>query len=573
MRKQYGKEEAPALTVRSDIFGTVFNSQTVDYGDTCAVFALETNEIDDSKIDSSRAAISLEPGDGYYPEEFVFSGTELKGEWKNGRMTYALSADDLVYRNSGIGAGWTTLGGDGAGHYTFNLRISGILYDGRPVEAQTFRIRIYCYGRDFKADAIELYGDKLPKIAAHQTALKTNLTAVKEPLWVWIGEDEINSKVPLLCDEHADNFYVLWPEGTDSSSLSAQDVVITLKSEYGDEKSLTPGADYVVFAHDKITQIAVTYQNLSFIPVYSKMTIAVNHGEITACAEYDIASVYVYYTMFGGPAGTRRGWLFYGFDLNTFTNPQQLLKPMLYVLKLKDSELYYSEKKGLVDSVEEATAYDGCRQRDVSLNKNYLSLLLINKPAFPMYEEKKINGVTYRFELIFHTENTGPTAVNTMLYSPASILTERCRDTWYPIQEYPVPDLLPGYAIAWNNTSWITLEKWAWMNGVDIGWRTVNVQYSGGKIVYTNKTPRIELEKGTKTQFLTPDVTDKAVSWSVTGDHISGTAIDQNGLLTVPADETAASVTVRAQTDEPFGDGLVRVTLLEPVGLAKKEVP
>ncbi|MCD8023212.1 MAG: hypothetical protein LUF30_09670 [Lachnospiraceae bacterium] len=551
----------PTLSVESEIFGTVFNTaanQTVDYGDTCAILTLEMDDIDDSKIDSSNATVSLAPGDGYYTEEFIFSGTALTGEWENGQLIYTLSSDDLVYKYSDKGAGWTPLGGDGAGNYAFNLKVEGILYDGEPVEAQTFRIQVYAYGRDFKADAIDLYGEEPETVTATQTALDTDLTAEAEPVWVWVGEDEVDSEIPILCDDNIDNFYVIWPDGTDVSSLDAQDVIITLKSEYGDEKVLTPEEDYVLFDNDGMTQIAITYQNLPFIPVYSTMSIEINGEEAVASAEYDIASVYVYYTMFGGQTGARRGWLFYGFDLDILTDPQQLLRPVLYALQLEDTEQYYSEENGLVDSVEEATIYNGQEQRDVSLDANYISLYQLSWSIYPMYEEKEIDGETYSFVLNFDIASSG-------LYSPAALLTERQEDTtWYPADEYPVPDVLPGYTIAWYDTGWVTMEKWAWMNGIDLGWRTINVQYEDGEIVYTNKAPTIELEKGTEEQFLTPDITDETVTWSIYGDDISGTTIDENGLLTIPADETASSITVWAQTDDPYGDGLVNVTLVDP---------
>ncbi|MDY3766159.1 MAG: hypothetical protein SO016_05605 [Lachnospiraceae bacterium] len=180
-----------------------------------------------------------------------------------------------------------------------------------------------------------------------------------------------------------------------------------------------------------------------------------------------------------------------------------------------------------------------------------------------MYVEKEIDGKTYNFELIFNTENTGPTAVNTMMYNPTTLVTERMEDTYYPVDEYPIPDPAPGYAIPWGTTSWITMEKWAWMNGLDLGWRSINIQYESGEIVYSNKTPSIEIAKGTTEQFSTPDLPAETVTWSIKGNNISGTTIDENGLLTVPADETAESITIYAETPEAFSIGAVNVKLTQ----------
>ncbi|MCI7813959.1 MAG: hypothetical protein MR543_09845 [Robinsoniella sp.] len=134
-----------------------------------------------------------------------------------------------------------------------------------------------------------------------------------------------------------------------------------------------------------------------------------------------------------------------------------------------------------------------------------------------MYVEKEIDGKTYNFELIFNTENTGPTAVNTMMYNPTTLVTERMEDTYYPVDEYPIPDPAPGYAIPW----------------------------------------------GTTEQFSTPDLPAETVTWSIKGNNISGTTIDENGLLTVPADETAESITIYAETPEAFSIGAVNVKLTQ----------
>lgn len=113
------------------------------------------DDVDDSKIDSTKAVVEIAPGDGYAPEELVLSRTTLEGSWAQGKLSYALEAGDLVWNMDGYplvdensGREWSCFGGDGNGCYTFNLRVRGIKYDGAEVMPQTFPVQVYIWGRD-----------------------------------------------------------------------------------------------------------------------------------------------------------------------------------------------------------------------------------------------------------------------------------------------------------------------------------------------------------------------------------------------------------------------------------------
>lgn len=117
-----------------------------------------------------------------------------------------------------------------------------------------------------------------------------------------------------------DNFYISWPDGVDASALGADDVTITLCSNYGDEYVLRPNngvkvveqngeeiadGEYSVFSSGNTTQIAVNMVYWAYTPVYTTMTIDVNtekvegyEGEVSYTTE--IGSVYTYMVQTGG---------------------------------------------------------------------------------------------------------------------------------------------------------------------------------------------------------------------------------------------------------------------------------
>lgn len=195
------------------------------------------DDIDDSKIDSSKAVVEIAPGDGYLPEELSLSKTSLDGSWSSGKLTYALEANDLSWNMDGYpladensGREWSCFGGDGNGCYTFNFRVRGLLYDGSEIPAQTFPVQVYIWGRD-ATDMAQKYSS-IPQITAAEAA--SGIAPTSETQWSWIGDGD----KPCLCDQKVDNFYAVWPEGSDASGISQTDVSVTLYSQYGDIKKL-----------------------------------------------------------------------------------------------------------------------------------------------------------------------------------------------------------------------------------------------------------------------------------------------------------------------------------------------
>lgn len=195
------------------------------------------DDIDDSKIDSSKAVAEIAPGDGYLPEELGLSKTSLDGSWSSGKLTYALEANDLSWNMDGYpladensGREWSCFGGDGNGCYTFNFRVRGLLYDGSEIPAQTFPVQVYIWGRD-ATDMAQKYSS-IPQITAAEAA--SGIAPTSETQWSWIGD----GNKPCLCDQKVDNFYAVWPEGSDASGISQTDVSVTLYSQYGDIKKL-----------------------------------------------------------------------------------------------------------------------------------------------------------------------------------------------------------------------------------------------------------------------------------------------------------------------------------------------
>lgn len=255
----------------------------------------------------------------------VLNAATLEQPFANGQSTYTLQSDDLVFTNydypvANGGQEWSCIGGDGSGHYAINLRVSGIKYDGEPVNDATFRVRVYVYGREFSGGNNGAGGyDDLILPTAARAALENAPEVADAPVFTWIGEGE----KPILCDYNTDNFYISWPAGADASAVWSDDVTVTMRSAYGDELTLEAGWDYKVYASADTTQISVNYVYWPFAPVYTTIEVAVDTrnvvGEVpdVVSSEYDIASVYVHQVQMGGGMaadGTVECYAFYGID-------------------------------------------------------------------------------------------------------------------------------------------------------------------------------------------------------------------------------------------------------------------
>jgi hypothetical protein len=292
---------------------------------------------DPALIDTSNAYVQLDEGDGYYTEDLEFNGTALDAEFENGTLTYHLQDGDLNWVNDSSyevalgGLEWSAQGGDGNGHYIFNLSVCGITYDGEELAPGHFRAEVYIYGREFSKDE-DTWGvatiNKLKFSEIEKKELADVPTVDKEPVWTWV--DQAGFGKPVLCDypqedyDATDEFYISWPSGVDASALTADDITITLTGTYTDifpedqyvlvpntgmvtldNGEQMPDGDYSVFADSDTTQIAVNMIYWAYTPVYTTMTVSVNTDKVegyegTLEKTYDIASVYTYRVQTGG---------------------------------------------------------------------------------------------------------------------------------------------------------------------------------------------------------------------------------------------------------------------------------
>lgn len=365
------------------------------------------DDADDSKIDSSKATVEIAPGDGYAPEELVLARTTLDGSWTSGKLSYALEAGDISWNMDGYpladensGREWSCFGGDGNGCHTFNFRVRGISYDGAEVAPQTFPVRVYIWGRD-ATDMAQKYSS-LAQPEAAEAASGTAPT--DEVQWVWSGAGEL----PLLCDQEADNFFAVWPKGSDASGITAADVSVTLSGQHGDTLKLGEG-DYTVFSSAEETQIAVTYVYWPAAPVYTALSIEIAWAGYEASHTFEIASVYAYEVQQGGGDvtvdGTVTAHSFYGFG--PVDDVFKLTDPATYVLSAqKDGADVFlaGESDGtpkLVSSREEALSFDAsgedeCRQQLLG-NTVYVTTRLKDP------EEREVGGETLSFTRIYST--------------------------------------------------------------------------------------------------------------------------------------------------------------------------
>lgn len=272
--------------------------------------------------------------------------------------------------------------------------------------------------------------------------------AKTQPTWQWTGTGE----EPILCDDQSDVFTVSWPDSVDASNITASDVEIELDSAYGDTLTLTADTDYTVDTTADISTINVTYQNYSYTPVYTTMTItfagdALSDPGETFSKTYDIASIYVYEVQQGGGIdedGTAYAYSFYGFS--NLTSWEQVMQAPTYTdsvsvdgiteyIALDDQgEEYLTEDSSLAESFD-ATSY---ANPQLVNNTVYMTVCLDRT------EEKNVEGQDYDFTINFD------------FYAI-------CDGTNYDTSLLPSP----GYVIG---SSFTTNEKWPWSTGQTWAW-------------------------------------------------------------------------------------------------------
>lgn len=374
--------------------GTVVEVNPIQYTGE-AVMTLG-DDVDDDLIDSSNAVVKIVNGDGYTPGELILKSTKLDGTWENGKYNYVLDENDIewntgdyILKDDNSTREWSCFGGDGNGCYTFNLEVSGIKYDGKEVEPTIFQVNVYIWGRDATDMASQYNSVEYP--VAVQNML--NVTPTEEIVWTWSGDGD----KPILCDNLTDDFYVIWPEGKDASSVASTDVTVTLYNQYGSSYTLSD-EEYTVFTSETETQIAVTYMQWATTPVYTTMKISINSNDLVAENIYDIASVYTNMVQSGGGGvtidGTITAYSYYGFA--NLTDWRQVMNPATYVLTIgtKDSLQYYAENEDgtayLTSDEEKAKVYDASGEDEC--NEQLIENTVMITTRLNQTEDKEIDG-------------------------------------------------------------------------------------------------------------------------------------------------------------------------------------
>lgn len=498
--------------------------------DSKAVIRLQADDgsaIDDSLVDTSNASVTLLDGDAYTADQFIFSGNELGSDIRDGVITYRLKEGDIEPSNGDYfadngGREWSALGSDGKGVYYFNLQVSGIRYDGQEIDPVDLRAIVNIFGYDYTADAQELYPQEIPVDASFEE-LQEKPAVQDKPVITWQGDGD----KPILCDELADRFYIVWPEGQDASNLSSEDITITMKGRYGDELTLQHEKDYFTESTTDETQIVVSYQYWAYAPVYTDMEISVSKEAVTGAeadfiANYDIASVYVNMVQYGGGMdrdNTVIAIQIVGYD--DIGTVGSLGMPFFYTLVTEDGKFYAEDEEGkayLTDDHEQAKQFDASGEEDMA----------------PRIIENTIY-FTEHFGRTMEMEVDGETVVFMMNYG------------------YGFPMISPELKVKDGYTpmkGMMDHHKWAWQSSLQEGWTAIDVTPMEGRYTWN-------VEKGRSEDF---DAFEEDVTWSVLGASSEDTKVDKDGILTVGEDETAASFALICQdTDGNYGGITVRV--------------
>lgn len=424
-------EKAGAYTIpQVEVVGTVEGESQkgeVALTEDTVTVALRMDGIDDSLIDSSASTVRLLEGDGYYLSDYNFEGDILSGEWAGGETTYTLSTEKFS-------GNFSELGGDGNGNYYANIGVGGLTYNGLPLAEASFRVHVYAFGRTF---TIESNG---------------SLINDTQPLWTTTTENGI----PVLCDAYPDYLNITWPIDFDASALTAADLTLTMRSDYGDELVLEPETDYTVKAEKDQTTITVNYIYWANIPVYKVLSVDVNTEKLTwdeqkytvtgISHDYDIASVYSYFIMSGGMQGTQK-WTYYGVD--GLTEWAQAFVIPTYTLTYTDENgavSYYTEDENgngmFTDAADDAMEFDSQEDNHCQVVDNTGSF----ERVYDQTAEVEVDGVTYTLDKVYANADNMPLA-------PADC-------TGLTAQ--------PGYVLG---DSWEMHGRWPWQTFINTGFQ------------------------------------------------------------------------------------------------------
>lgn len=412
-------------------------------------------KVDDKKIDSSKAKVSLISGDGYYVNNLKLRANKLENKWKNGQTSYLLKTNDLTWTNNGYhvdngGQEWSGIGGDGSGNYYFNLKLSNIKYNHKVLPEATFRIHIYIYGRDFGGSGkygTPGYDDVVWPSLIYQK-FKTLKNDTSKPIFKWKGE---GSK-PILCDYKTDNFMIYWPIKLNKAKIFKKDVKVKLYSQYND--TLTIPKKYIGIKNSgKTTQIAIDYVYWPFTPVYTKMKIIVKKERKTYSKIYNIASVYTHMVQTGGGLDRDRTVIAYEFyGIKNLISWKQVVSEPSYMFAYKPAnasphdpyKYFYAEDKN---------------------GKGYIELN--ERKAKIFYDKNNESNIQLLGNTVYVTEKIAK--AKKIQYQGKTYKLEKTLVGGKPV--VPSKDLKPskGYIMT-KSQFWDTHQRWAWLNFNNKGW-------------------------------------------------------------------------------------------------------
>lgn len=411
----------PEVTVEGTITGDVAGELQLTQ-DTVVV-ALLLDGIDDSRIDDSQVAITLLAGDGYYADAYQLNPGALSGMWADGVTEYTFG---------GISGSMGPQSGDGNGHHDFRIGISGLRYSGLPLADAVVRTDLYSFGRTF-------------------TVTGGSILLNTQPAW------SSRDAYPVLCDAYPDVLDITWPIAFDASAITEADVGLTLLSQYGDTLTLTPGTAYTVTATSTETTLTLSCIHWAYAPVYTQLRVDIPSAALTWNEQmyappevfthsYDIASVYSYFVLGGGPSGTA-SFTYYG--LQNLTEPSQIFYPATYTLGITNADgasAFYGEDASgngmLVESAADGIAFN-C---DAECNVKLVDQTIYYTRLFDQTEEKTVGGETITFSKIYYNCEALP--------MPTSQLTD------------VTP--APGYAFG---KGWEEHIKWSWQSFIGTGYQ------------------------------------------------------------------------------------------------------
>ncbi len=432
-----------------------------------------------SELDAGNASVVLAEGSGYYFDDYVINPDCISITAEDGAVEITLSEgaiewndwDNTYYTDDNSGREWSIMGGDGNGVYYINLALTGVVCDGEEAGPIIIPAAVYCYGRTCTDLAYSGASGYTPMTV--DASYRSGLAPSDEVRWTWYTENTASAEDgrPYLNDAYADYISVVWPEGTDASGITAEDVTITLSDGYGQKRVLETETafgeyEYSVIADEAETVIAVTYEQWAFWPVYDTMTITIGNGELAAANTFDVASVGTSMTQTGGggdndDSTTVRNYygvtgLAIGNGVNvTYTMTVDVDGETLYYdgtsLVAGSGQASSEASSGSGDPADDGTTFTATEADDPDIFEHYCiyvgggHAVYVGTRSFDLTRTITVDGVEYE------------AVVNASVKIDTS-----------------AAELLPGY-----NRSSAAVPKWAWTIRYQSGWDVSSPQPTG----------------------------------------------------------------------------------------------